>query len=224
MKNLIIVGLLAILMLCLLTCELVTYKEVSGTQVPRSVVNTRQDERESGVQMVDGRLFNDPLGRLVFNGMWFEIDVEEYQYDHLTTYGELMEIYKWLESLKFDLENEEDMTWIGDNFNKIILKAIGENIIRNILNPGKTRWGGPTHGKMMEKVFDLLAEADPDLYRFYSLGYVMYKFQENQILTNIPIWALIDLAMQPDFDDKGGHMYVRSAKLTIPTWNIQLKC
>jgi len=157
-------------MLCIIACEQVTLNAAPAARVSRSIGDTRQDGREA-VPTLDGSLFNDPAGRLDFNGMRFPVDLEDYDYTHIFSYDEFMDLYAWLESLGFDLEDPSDMVWIESNFNKIIKKALVEGIINS-----STRWGGGnsgqddfgTHPKIMEKVFELLPVADYNLYRYFE--------------------------------------------------------
>jgi hypothetical protein len=197
-KNLSFVPVITVLLLsfgiCILSCE-----EAISIDVPvadsRNITDKNQDERELD-NTVDGSIFNDPYGRLVFDGMQFFADIEEYDYWELMTLDELMRIYEWLETLKFDLEDINDKEWVDKNFNKIIKKAIAVGILRDIFyHSPLVRWSTGTHSLMMTKVFDLLGDSDP----------VRQYFSNINVLVD-----LYNYSRQPDKDEniKGTHYYV----------------
>ena len=172
------------------------------------------DNEISKKPTINGSNYNDPLGRLNFNKMEFYYDIEEYYYTEFISYDEYLAVYDWLESLGFDVNNEKDNEWIRSNFNKILLKAVANEIISDFLNSSLTRWGGSTHNKMMEKIFYLLGNNDP-VCQFFENMKVNYTYGNNNSIQELKKdksakQALINLARQPDYDEpKGGrHGYV----------------
>ena len=89
------------LLFCLIWCEQVISNKMSSARN----INNRNQESEDLTNKIDGRLFNDPSGRLSFNGMYFDPNIEDYEYPELLMYDELMQIDEWLLSLRFDLED-----------------------------------------------------------------------------------------------------------------------
>jgi len=116
--------------------------------------------------------YNDPLGRLDFNGMKFDDDIEMYDYFELVSFDDIGNLFTWLEELRFDRQDEKDSFWIQENINKIMTKAIALGIMQDFLNPDKTRWGGEegTHSKILVSAMEMLQNdsGKENVYNFFA--------------------------------------------------------
>ncbi|MCL2797171.1 MAG: hypothetical protein FWD58_03860 [Firmicutes bacterium] len=168
-----------------------------------SVAEAEESEARTSKTQLDGSLFNDPQGRLRFDGMRFDADIEESDYLHIMPYATASAMWEWLEALRFDFDNDEDAAWINENTNKIIFKAIDIGIIDDFFNAPPTRWDSKTHEKTMQKVFDLLGPNDT-LYKFYNNMTVYYKYNSGSA-TGPAREALYKMAYQPDYSENVGN-------------------
>lgn len=199
--------------ICLVICFTMALLSAAFLQENSIVANAEERNiSTSREDMLKGSEYNDIDGRLTFDGMYFPINIEQYDYKELMTYDELVSIDNWLLSLGFSFYSANDTNWINSNYNKIIKKAISIGQLRNIFDPSSTRWGGYTHSLMMDKVFELLGTSntiveylsDPELM-------VTYRYGEDFVVDEkIAKEALIDLAREPDFAEfiGGTHYYI----------------
>ena len=171
---------------------------------------SKNNSSSFSTSLKEGSQYNDSLGRLTFDGLYFNVDIEQYDYLELMTYDELLNIESWLSSLGFDFDNNNDALWIKQNFNKILQKAIDVGILRDIFRPNRLRWGGPTHPQMMSKIFDLLSLTQQNgIANYFGNVIVTYKSDGQDVVGNakeaLSVWAL-----QPDIDEsiKGTHYYI----------------
>ena len=150
----------------------------------------------------NGSFFNDSQNRLNFDGMNFCENIEELDYIHLAGVEYLTIIMGWLTELGFETE---DVDWVESNFNKIIRKAILEEIVPNficfsyIMNSDcsiplisltstepeivQTRWARRTHRSATDIVFSLLKEDGNFelIYDFFSSKIVTVNYSYNPI-------------------------------------------
>lgn len=135
----------------------------------------------------------------IFDNIIYPDDIENYDYFELLE-EESTPFMNWLATI-FDFSNSSDIEFIDENFNKLMLKAINENIIGDVFNRPATKFGGNTHKQLTTDALSLLLKDNKNsAYNFYS------NF----------INILRDASKQPDVDEKhsGTHYYVYGTTLS----------
>ena len=103
----------------------------------------------------------------MFNGIIYSADIEEYDYFELLEW-EITPFMNWLESL-FDLNNFDDINFVTNNFNKLMIKAIHDGIISDVFNKPVPLYAGASHNQLMTDSLNLLIKDNKnEVYNFFN--------------------------------------------------------
>lgn len=122
------------------------YNNVPRTQnsFNSSTTNTKDSELTTSTSKYD-HLFDDIV---------YPSDIEGYDYFELLD-REITPFMNWLETM-FDFDNPSDEEFVDKNYNKLMLKAINENIISDVFNKPPTRFKQTTHEQITTDALAIL--------------------------------------------------------------------
>jgi hypothetical protein len=129
----------------------------------------------------------------MFDNIIYPQDIENYDYFELLE-DETSTFMNWLAFI-FDLSVDENIEFINENINKLILKAIHENIISDVFNRPQTRFTANIHSQTTEYAIAILLQDGKS-----GPHNLFYRFRE----------VLMNGSILPDEDEmySGHHYYV----------------
>ena len=91
-----------------------------------------------------------------FNDIEYPSYVEELDYVELMTLDDINTFNNWILSFNVNHNSKENILFVRNNLNKLILKAIKLNVIRDIFNQNNTRFSKSVHETILEHALDII--------------------------------------------------------------------
>lgn len=135
---------LIIILCCLLSLNINNKNNNNITKVEASELVTSN-------QIVE----NNNNFNISFNDIEYPLYVEELDYVELMTLDDINTFNNWILSFNVNHNSKENILFVRNNLNKLILKAIKLNVIRDILNQNNTRFSGDTHSLILTHAIEI---------------------------------------------------------------------
>ncbi len=136
---------------------------------PNQEIKVRENEEIKSIKQ-ETKHFKKKINNAyegLFEGLDYAKDIEEYDYFELLE-NEITPFMKWLET-RFDLDNSEDVEFVDQNFNKLMVKAISEGVISDVFHKPTPLYTGMAHNQLMTDTLNLLnKDAKSNVYNFYN--------------------------------------------------------
>lgn len=132
-----------------------------------------------------------------FNDIEYPLYVEELDYVELMTLDDINAFNNWILSFNVNHNSKENILFVRNNLNKLILKAIKLNVIRDIFINKNARFSGDTHSLILTHAIEIFE---------YDGKFEVTNFYVNYLDT------LSKGVKSPDYDDEeafdGTHYYI----------------
>ena len=155
-----------------------------------NTVKVEASELESSSKVTESNNFN-----ISFNDIKYPSYVEELVFVELMTLDDINAFNNWILSFNVNHNNKENILFVRNNLNKLILKAIKLNVIRDIFNQNNNRFSKSNHETILEHALDIINNDGK------TGAYALFNSYESILRTAV---------QKPDIDESidGTHYYV----------------